>query len=194
MKKRKLLFKIIVLVLSIVCVGFSAVYGFFYFVLGTEWLFVKLEIDNPYVNNRYSGWKDVLVDELGSFSIPEEWSLSEADGIYTITDASGQVWAHGAVVGDKYSFSNYEEFVIKILPEAQDYFSLEPFERFIMMDGSYIYEMIICADRKSEGKRSQILQMFVDVDTDIAWILTPDISEDIDQYDIAEAIVYSYAF
>ena len=161
-------------------------------VLG-ESLLVQLDIQNPHVGNHFLGWSQVQVDDVRPFLIPKGWTLEEDSGVYKIVDESGEVWAYGAVLGsDETHFHNYKELVAMVYSDPFVEIELQSFERFVMMNGSDVDLLRV------RGNLSDIelfcIQLFENAQEELVWILMPDLSLDEEQYDIAEALVYSYAF
>ena len=160
-------------------------------VLG-ESLFVRFEINNPYVNNGFRGWTQVQVDNFESFLIPDRWFLEEEYGIYKITDDSGKVWAFGAVVGtDDSQFKNYKDLITKIYDVSSVELKLVPYTQ-VLMEGSNIYLLQIHGDIPDD--EFYCIQLFESPQKELVWILMPDLSLDETQYNIAEAMVFSFAF
>lgn len=161
--------------------------------IGFEWFFVKLDIDNPYVDSHFSGWKTAYIPELGALYIPAEWTLLDRDNVYCIEDESGQLWAFGAIFGSEQDpFSNYEALLSAMSNEHLTSLSVEPFPGPGMMDGSVMYKTIVYDE--SLSTTYYCLDLLIDAETKFVWFISSDLSENEDQYNIAEAIVYSYAF
>ena len=161
--------------------------------IGFEWFFVKLDIDNPYVDSHFSGWKTAYIPELGALYIPAEWTLQDRDNVYCIEDESGQLWAFGAIFGSEQDpFFSYEDLIFEMSSAKITTLQIEPFPTFSMMDGSDIDKII--AQNESSANVYYCLQLLKDAETEFAWFISSDLSENEDQYNIAEAIVYSYAF
>ena len=158
-----------------------------------ENVFVMLDIQNPYVNRFYAGWHPVSVEGFSNFYLPAEWSVQYNNGVYTITDESGSIWAYGFTDGtDSDRFNDYKDFIQEVFSIDSAEVTLDPFIPFVMMDGSDIDVLIIQEDTVT--KEFYCLQMFQTPEMSLRWLLTGDIAADETQYDIAEAIVYSFAF
>ena len=173
----------IVLLCIIICVAFSipvmAILG--------EPLLIRWEIDNPYVNKNFSEWNFAKVEGFDSFPIPPNWSVEENDNIYMLTDDSGEVWAYGSS-----EIRNYKDLLEKFYNISSVEIEIDSFNQFLSMEGSDIDLLRVC-DGISE-RRFFSMQLFENPEKQIIWILVPDIMQDDNQYDIAEAIVYSFAF
>lgn len=157
--------------------------------IGMEYLSVKWDIDNPHVDNHFREWNKVSIEELGDFSIPEKWILrQESENTYRIYDASGQVWASGAF----YTKDNYVERLEQLLSMPITEISLDDFIPIYMMNGSDTCQITVHSDETT--KSYQEIRFFLTAETGFIWVLANDISIDIQQRDIAEAIQYSYAF
>lgn len=161
--------------------------------IGLEYTFIKWDIRNPYVDAHFSGWKPAFVEDTISFYIPEGWSIDQNNGVYTIRDASGSIWAYGTIFGlDESRFSGYQDFMESITSVALTELEFEPFIQFPMMDGSDIDKLT--AYGADDSAVYFCVQLFIDTQAEFAWFVDSDLSKNADQYDIAEAIVYSYAF
>ena len=69
---------------------------------------------------------------------------------------------------------------------------IDPFSRFSMMNGSDIDLLLLSGDMPVN--QLFCIQMMVDEKKEITWIVPTDLALDESQYEIAEAIVYSFAF
>ncbi len=56
---------------------------------------VLAELNNPYINSNYDGWKKVSLESSTSFLIPEKWYIKLDDDILTIMDGDSII-ANGA--------------------------------------------------------------------------------------------------
>ena len=73
-----------------------------------ESLFVRWDIDNPYVNHNFDEWNCAYVEGFHAFLIPKEWALQKNDNVYWITNDLGEVWAFGTAFGtEEDCFDNY---------------------------------------------------------------------------------------
>ena len=176
---------IIIILLIFIAVPVFAILG--------ESMIVRWNIDNHYVNGNFDGWHQIHIEGYDSFSIPQGWSLQEADGIYLIKDNRNIVWAYGAALGSENAvFSGYKDFLTTVCDMPSADIERDPFNRFSMMDGSDIDLLQI--KNTEEEYVFYCIQMFKTIQEELVWLVVPDISVDEDQYDIAEAIVYSFAF
>lgn len=158
-----------------------------------ESLLVKCDINNPYVNNSFCGWSHIQLEDSSSFLIPNGWSLEETSGIYWIIDDSGEAWAFGAVMGsDESCFADYQELIAAAYDMPCQEMEIDPFSRFSMMNGSDIDLLRIYGDMPAD--KLFCIQMLGDEQKEVVWMVMTDLSLDEAQYEIAEAIVFSYAF
>lgn len=185
--------KIVIICIILVCIFlFTCVLVPAIAILG-EALFVRWDIDNPYVNNNYYGWNYAYVEGFSTFLIPKEWSLEKDEDIYWIIDESGKVWAFGAPYGTEAdAFSDYAALIEKACSVHVSDMTIDSYPRFYMMDGSDVDRLLVRQD--SLTKEYYCIQMLETAQEEIVWILFHDISVNEDQYDIMEAIVYSFAF
>lgn len=182
--KRIIGFSVLIPVITGVLVFLYVVTG-----IGLEFLSVKWDIDNPYVDKHFREWKKVSIDGLEAFRIPEGWAINqESQNAYFIYDASGQVWARGAF----YTKDNYIQPLEQLLsfPITDIYF--DAFLPIYMMNGSDTGQITVC--NNDVTKSYQEIRFFITVETGFIWVLEHDISVDMQQCDIAEAMQYSYAF
>jgi len=186
---KKALYIIMIVVLFLFLLGVLMPFAVIVF----ENIFVMFDIDNPYVSHFYAGWQPFSVEGFSSFYLPAEWSVQNDDALYTIIDDSGAIWAYGFTGGtDNDRFDSYKDFIQEVYSIDSADVSVDPFIPFVMMDGSDIDKLIV-----QEGTTTNeyyCIQMLQDTQTELYWVLTKDISSNAAQYDIAEAIVYSFAF
>ena len=169
----------------------TAILVFLFVVATIEWeyLSVKWDIDNPYVDNNFKEWKKVSIEGLDDFKIPKGWTLSqESENLYCIYDGSGQVWARGTFTSSDHYIQPLEQVLSMPITKV----SGEDFIPIYMMNGSDTGIITVYSDGKAVSY--QKIEFFVTVETDFTWILMHDISVDEQQCDIAEAIQYSYAY
>ena len=161
--------------------------------IGLEGLSVKIQINNPYVDNNFRDWHSVFITETKNVYIPNGWVLKEDNKLYTILDENGEIWGYGALFGSKDErFENYTTLIKEVSLANPEKLSIDPFVQFKMMDGSDIDEIII--QEESGTKNIYCIQLLIDAEVTFTWFLTEDISASETQYDIAEAFVYSFAF
>lgn len=186
-----LFFVTVVLLIIVYLLWFSPVR--YIAAIGMEYLFAKWEIDNPYVDSGYPGWQYVYIEECGGFLIPEGWSIVEADGVYSVLDSSGEVWAYGADVGTESNrFRSYKELVSEISPIQPTSLAFEYSFPFVMMEGSEMNRLTINSETESE--EYYCIHLFMSTDSQFVLLLSEDLTVDETQFNIAEALVYSYAF
>ena len=177
----------IMCVCIIICVIVTVILAVPSFAVLGEPLLLRWEINNPYVNRNFPEWTYVEIEGFHSFLIPQNWSLQESDGIYIISDESGEVWADGSS-----KLRNYKDLLERFYNITSAEIEIDTFNQFLTMDGSDI-DLLRVHDGFSE-KNYFSMQLFETPEKQIIWILVPDIMKNEDQYDVAEAIVYSFAF
>lgn len=161
--------------------------------IGFEYLSIKIKINNPYVDSDYENWQAIVLDEGVSFMIPEEWSVCDDDGIYTFLDSSGEPWAYGTYFRtEEAKYTSYKEFLEEITKTQPDEIEFTGFSQFIMMDGSDILKMNAHYGNASETYFC--IQLLGDHMSTFSLLLSENLAEDAEQFDIAEALVYSHAF
>lgn len=179
----------IAIILQILLCAFSIPF----IAISCEGFFMKFKLDNPHIDSHYKGWQNVSLEGLNSFCIPEGWHVQNDSGLYTIVDDSGDPWAYGAFYGTENDrFDNYSELLTTVFSYDDIKITFDPFTRFAMMDGSDIDLLVIQGG--TVERNVFCLQMMESVQTEFVWFLTADIASSSDQYDIAEAIIYSYAY
>lgn len=161
--------------------------------IGFEYLSIKIKIDNPYVNADYENWQSIVLDGGISFMVPEDWSVLNDDGIYTIFDSSGKPWAYGTYfrTGEA-KYTSYKDFLKEVTKTRPDEIEFTGFSQFIMMDGSDILKMNAHYGNASETYFC--IQLLGDHMSTFSLLLSENLTEDVEQFDIAEALVYSHAF
>lgn len=139
----------LVFLLLIICLSFAL---FIYTPIGSilgiglESVLIKLNIDNPYVDCDYCGWKNVSINNDVNFCIPEDWLLHEGSVCY-LYDSSGQIWAYGTLFDEgKSEFSSYKAFLESITSTQFTKISFESFTPIHMMDGSDVDKIIAYSD------------------------------------------------
>lgn len=173
------------IMLTIVCMVYISI--------GCEHIFVKWEIDNPYVDKNFSGWEEVHIDGISSFSIPAGWTMEYSDGVYSIIDSSGEFWAIGALFGgDNEYFDRYSDFFAAcIYPEPFE-LTTDWWGECVSMRASNIDKITVTGTAGSQSH--YCIQLMEASAPTLALFLFSDISQNEDDFDIAEAIMYSFAW
>ena len=176
---------IMIIVLSMLCLPFLAI--------GYENLLVKWDAHNPHIDSGYLGWKSVTVSNIGNLMIPESWSLHESNGFCYICEENGELWAVGTSFGHKNSkFKTYKTFAEMAYEDSFTDATVGPFAPFLLMDGSTAVQMVA---RGSGGdKIYYCIKLFISTEEEYVFLLEKNLSTEAKQFDIAEALVYSYAF
>ena len=176
---------------SVLLVLFTPLGGFF--AIGFEGTFTKWEIDNPYVNSNFSGCEEVHISTDISFHIPKDWTVECEDGIYSVTDSRGNVWAIGTLFGtDADYFDDYSSFLMESICSKQFDLSIDICPKYIAMKGADIDEITIDYFESSESY--YIINLDTASTPSFLLVLFADISQDTDAFDVAEAIMYSFAY
>ena len=119
--------------------------------------------------------------------------MQKNDNVYWITNDLGEVWAFGTAFGtEEDCFDNYEDLIATVQNVKTVEIEIDPFNRFTMMDGSDID--LIHVQEGTSTSTYFCIQLLEDAQKEIVWMVRPDITLDETQYDIAEAIIYSFAF
>ena len=141
----------------------------------------------------YQHWQPIVLEGVVSFGIPEDWSVHENDGVYAITDSTGNPWAYGTFFGtDCDRFDNYKDFIAEISSTRPETVTYESFTQFIMMDGSTINKLNSQHENIIETYYN--IHLFISTQSEFILLVSVDLANDVNQFDIAEALVYSYAF
>ena len=164
-----------------------------FIVIGLEDTFTKWEINNPHINNNLSEWEEVYISTDISFRIPPNWSATCENGIYSVTDATGTVWAIGTLFGtDADYFDDYSDFLMASICSEQFDLSIDICTEYVAMKGADIDKITI---DHFEGSESYYI---INLDTASApsflLVLFADISQSADAFDVTEAIMYSFAY
>lgn len=187
---------VFVVVLLVVLIFFGAICSILF-----EHVFTKWDINNPHVNREFIGWQEISLledsKEHGTFCIPADWALLSKDGIYTILDSTGAVWAIGTLFygNDKDYFDSEEAFVetfAKIFPDELFY---HPYPDFVAMKGGNLSRVLIRYGENNEIYDCiELLNPSVTVRHRIVFYIFPNLTESPDDFDVAEAIIYSFAY
>lgn len=158
-----------------------------------EDVFVKWEIDNPYVDANYSGWKTVSVDGIGRLAIPEKWEMYEEDGIYYIVNESEEIWAIGVTYGtgnDRFvDETELVSYALSSLPNQKPFFSNQ---WICEMRGSYIDSIYF--EDGDDVRYFAFLELWGDGISSFSLVIFADMEENHSQFDISEAILYSFVY
>lgn len=158
-------------------------------VIALEDKFIKWDIDNPYVDSHYEGWKEVTAASNFTFQIPENWTLlEEEDGAYKIVDAAGNIWGYGAAC-DK--FAEISDLVGAALGNQPE--NISRYEQLeVSMPRSYLEKMVLSYEDRTEVY--SYMSLSEDFGEGIDFVIFADVSSNAEQYNIAEAMLYSFAF
>ena len=157
-----------------------------------EDLFVKNEIDNPFVNDDFSDWTKTSIPGINDFYIPNEWKMTEDNNVYSIVNESGQIWAYGTFIGNEELFFSRKDFIAHISSKEIEKIVWEYIPQYANMDGSYVH--LLTAIEGNSKTTYSCIQLSVSMGVDFAWILNGNVEEDEYLYDIAEALVYSFEY
>lgn len=161
--------------------------------IGFEDILRKWDIDNPYVNSNFSGWNDFSVSDQIAFKIPPNWSVKCNDKVYTVINDCGEIWAWAAMYDTATSpYKTYKDFVATFAQVQFESVVITPYSDFIAMKGGDINKLDIHGAHADESFYYIVLTRangprFV-------LFLQENIADSIDDYNIAEAIVYSFAY
>ena len=88
------------IILGVVLLAFILFMVFIYptLVLMAEHKGVLKQLDNPYINDNFSEWKEVELDSSARISVPREWSV-EQDGESIVIKRDGVIIAQGLRYG-----------------------------------------------------------------------------------------------
>lgn len=189
MKIKRALVIIAVSVTSLfLCVFAVGVFSFLCEDIVTKW-----QIDNPYVNNRFSECQQILLPTQRSFCIPKDWSLLEENGVYRIYDQNNTLWAIGTSYGTENDrFVDYEELLATFVPLQSISIVTEPYAEVDFMKGANLNKLFA---HGIAGTQTYYYICLMDTSgTYDMFVLFSDIEEDKLSFDIAEAIMYSYAW
>ena len=159
-------------------------------IAGERWL-VKWGAKNPYIDSAYAGWKTVQISDIGTIMIPVSWSINESNGISYISNENGEIWATGTIFGhENAKFHSYKSFAEKIYQKSFADAFVQPYTPFYLMDGSTVAKIVDDCDKTL----CYCVKLFITMEQEYVLLIETDITNDARQYDIVEAIVYSYAF
>lgn len=161
--------------------------------IGLEDTFRKWKINNPYVNNRFRDCQKITLDTSHTICIPEEWLFEESDGIYKIYDQDSNLWAIGRTQGTEYDrFADDAEFLEAFLPFQDIDITYEYYPPISFMEEAHITRMHVCG---SNGSTTLFHISLMDISgADTCFVLLDDIQQNACSFDVAEAIMYSFAW
>ena len=169
---------------------FTSLGGFF--VIAFEGTFTKWEIDNPHVNSNLSGWEKVNISTDISFRIPDNWSVECENGVYSVLDSEGNIWALGTLFGtDTDYFYDYSDFLATTLCKKPFELSIEICPEYVNINAASIDKITI---DYSDSSESYYIIDLLTPNQSFLWVLLSDISQNADAYDIAVAIMYSFNY
>lgn len=146
------------------------------------------ELNNPYINADYHGWKSIEIEHVGDFMLPDQWSLRKNNDLYTITDSNGQHIAYGMILGDNVDsdtlFNSFIDYEIESI--SHDYAS-----DIVSIDGSYHYRCQVLSGNTTTVFPCVILSNYTPKFI-LAFSPLAEIEHDSLQQ-IIQAIIYSYA-
>ncbi len=162
---------------------------FMFFSYSFERMSTKWEMDNPYVDRRFFGWKKVSLEGGTVFRIPEDWGLEVSDEIISVTDDEGKLWAIGTVYDKDVC---YLEFLTAFVSADIIDYEMEIPPEFIVMEKAEID--VVTVNCSGMLNRYGYLELRESVDHWVFFWILEDIQEDSEQYDIVEAIAYSFVY
>ena len=160
---------------------------------GFEYKRTQWNIDNPYVDSDFSDWQNVTLCGGNTMRIPEGWLLSgNEDGTFYIADDKGKNWAVGTVFGTETdAFKTFSEFAVNFVKAEEDNISLEYYDGFIEMNRSALYKLVAQPSADTDPYYYIRLRGSERI---YGLLLFSDISKEKDDYDITEAMIYSFAY
>jgi len=166
--------------------------GFLYLTFGREEIAIKRAIDNPYVNSRYKGWDTASSERYGDFQLPEDWSFVEESDCFRIFDSEGDLWAVGTTYGtasDAYpDRKSFVENVLECNVSSLEYIS----DAYVNMRyTSGVHSLTVHTENE---KVFRYLDLNKDPDINNFVFILDYFDAASAEYDVAEAIVYSYAY
>lgn len=161
---------------------------------GLEEISTKWDIQNPYVNSHFTDWKEISLYEFNTVKIPNDWSLADddGDGIFSITDGEGNLWATGAMFGTEQDvFEDYSAFVASMTQKRPEDVTIELYDGFVLMHASSI--RVLTAQYPDEVNTYYFIELYSSGKWFVFFLLS-DVSQSPSDYDIAEAIIYSFVY
>lgn len=184
---------IFLILAAVVAILLQTIFLLPFLVIGMEDTFRKWEINNPYVNNRFRNCQKITLDTSHTICIPEEWSFEKTDGIYKIYDQDSNLWAIGRNHGSECDlFADDAEFLEAFLPLQDVNITHESYPPISFMEEAHITRMHVCG---SNGSATLFHISLMDISgTDACFVLLDDIEQNTLSFDVAEAIMYSFAW
>lgn len=130
---------VIIIVLALGVIGCVAVgVGLPLLMLAHEDEVLRVQLNNPYIDADYYGWKKHNIEGTGGFFLPGEWTISENGELYQFFDENDNVIANGALWDqDKYDYTSFISNLADMEIKELDY------ERSAHMDGSCFGSMLV---------------------------------------------------
>jgi len=160
--------------------------------LANEDKILKRELNNQYINEGYQNWKSVSYSDF-RFCIPSEWEITADENHSKITNQNGDLVCYMAVVGQaNYDYRYEMDFYEKLLDSnATSIESPTPDLCYTRVGGNYLSTKTVHPEELTfyslmlQGTQMRSVYMVFPSET---------VSNEQELTEIAEAIMYSYAF
>ena len=146
------------------------------------------------MDNRFRDCKKITLDTSHTICIPEDWSFEETDGIYRIYDQENNLWAMGTNFGTECDrFADSSEFFSTFVPLQDIYVTHESYPPISFMAGANISKKHV---HGTDGSASYFYIYLMDITSgaDTCFVLMDDIDQDAQSFNVAEALMYSFAW
>lgn len=158
---------------------------------------LREELNNAVINEHYDGWEKVEISDWRMFMIPEDWEIrEEGEEIYVI-DKDGTELAFGGKFGGEESMFADQQAVLEAKKGVKDLeIEEEVVKGFSTIGGSMLTEIVINQEAKEEIYYCITLEtQSVEDKTGVCLLFPAEQVEDFEEFfEIAQAIVFSYAF
>lgn len=169
-------------------------------VLSLEDEFIKEELNNPYIDANYDGWRTLSVENIGSFKIPENWVVICENEQYTFKNDRDEIIAYGTVVGDPTSkFSGVKPYISSIVGSSAIKIEFRYDMSFSGIEGSNFYTIVATDTNKQHLFRcirleNTSLRPLSEGTTDFIIVFEDNSIIYNDLIEISQAVIYSYIF
>ena len=163
-------------------------------VVANEEKLLKIELDNTYINSGYAEWKSAEIADWESFMIPKTWNVVSESDNYKIYDVGGKHVACCAILGSTDSrYPNRESFIRSISEEEILNITDQHIPGFVAIDFSNYSSLVI--EYNGYKEVYHYISLRNNLSPELFIIFPHDSSVEKGMLiDIAQAIVYSYAF
>ncbi|MBQ4564633.1 MAG: hypothetical protein IJA58_09130 [Lachnospiraceae bacterium] len=157
---------------------------------------LKAELDNAVINEDYAGWKLMEIPEWLETMMPEEWEIREEDDVLHVFSGETEIAFGARIEGKDAVFADQKTFLETVKgvkgPEIEE----KVVEGFATISESTFVELTMKQGNLSEKYYCiRLISRSVSVESDLYLFFPSEKVSDFDElFEIAQAIVFAYAF